>query len=161
MLAHFVLQNPCFPTVPMPQYIMLFSPQIQSLKQMMVEKETALVAHKEQLTKDLEVSRASEQHVKDSMQMLETEVSKLRLSLQSTESRAEALASECQHACSARWEAQSQLTKLSSVLQYMLCNSPDEKLERRGQGDNNISNSLSISGGELKQVDYLLFVGMH
>ncbi|XP_026553497.1 centrosome-associated protein CEP250 isoform X3 [Pseudonaja textilis] len=110
--------------------------QMESLKQMMVQKEATLIAHGEQLTQDLEVSHANEQHAKDTIQKLEAEVSQLRLSLCSTESRAEALASECQRVCSVHWEAQAQLIKLHSVLHYMLCNSPEPKL--RGQGDKNI-----------------------
>ncbi|XP_063153373.1 centrosome-associated protein CEP250 isoform X2 [Candoia aspera] len=127
----------------------LFS-QMESLKQVMVQKEATLVAHKQQLTQDLEVSRANEQHAKDAMQKLEAEVSQLRLSLCSTESRAEALASECQRACSVHWEAQAQLTKLRSVLQCMLCNSPEPKL--RGQGDQNFwsSSSLKREQGNMK-----------
>ncbi|XP_025022925.1 centrosome-associated protein CEP250 [Python bivittatus] len=117
--------------------------QMESLKQMMVQKEATLIAHKQQLTQDLEISCANEQHAKDAMQKLEAEVSQLRLSLCSAESRAEALASECQRACSVRWEAQAQLTKLHSVLQCMLCNSPEPKL--RGQGDQNFWSSSSLN----------------
>ncbi|XP_053101259.1 centrosome-associated protein CEP250 isoform X3 [Hemicordylus capensis] len=121
------------------------STQMQSLKQMMLEKETALITRKEQLIQDLEELRASERHLRDSVQTLEAEASQLRLSLCGAESRAEALAAECQRACSARWETQSQLTKLHSVLQYMLCNSPETKLDHGGRGDRNTWSSLSLN----------------
>lgn len=81
--------------------------------------------------------------------MLEAESSQLRLNLCGAESRAEALASECQRACSARWEAQSQLSKLHSVLHYMLCNSPEIMLEHGGRGDQTTWNSsLFLSRGQ-------------
>lgn len=116
---------------------------------MMVQKEATLIAHEEQLTQDLEVSHANEQYAKDTIQKLEAEVSQLRLSLCSTESRAEALASECQRVCSVHWEAQAQLIKLHSVLHYMLCNSPEPKL--RGQGDQGIWRSSFLNRGKSKE----------
>ncbi|KAF7238995.1 hypothetical protein EYD10_14377 [Varanus komodoensis] len=119
--------------------------QMQSLKQLMAEKEAAFRDHEMQLTQDLEESHANEQSLKDSMQRMEAEVSRLRLSLCNTESRADALASECQRTRSARWEAQSQLTKLCSVLQNMLCNRTEAKLEHRGQGDTNMWSSFPLS----------------
>ncbi|KAG8131908.1 hypothetical protein E2320_009795 [Naja naja] len=118
------------------QEVQEFISQMESLKQTTVQKEATLIAHGEQLTQDLKVSHANEQHAKDTIQKLEAEVSQLRLSLCSTESRAEALASECQRVCSVHWEAQAQLIKLHSVLHHMLCNSPEPKL--RGQGDKNM-----------------------
>ncbi|XP_034270022.1 centrosome-associated protein CEP250 isoform X1 [Pantherophis guttatus] len=127
-----------------------FISQMESFKQMMVQKEATLIAHEEQLTQDLEVSHANEQHAKDTIQKLEAEVSQLRLSLCSTESRAEALASECQRVCSVHWEAQAQLIKLHSVLHYMLCNSPEPKV--RGQGDQNISSFLNREQDNVKEL---------
>ncbi|KAL7985443.1 hypothetical protein Chor_004013, partial [Crotalus horridus] len=120
-----------------------FISQMESLKQMMVQKEATSIAREEQLTQDLEVSHANEQHAKDTTQKLEAEMSQLRLSLCSTESRAEALASECQRVCSVHWEAQAQLIKLHSVLHYMLCNSPEPKL--RGQGEQNVWSSSFLN----------------
>nr|XP_056701511.1 centrosome-associated protein CEP250 [Euleptes europaea] len=127
--------------------------QMQLLRQTMLEKEAVLIghkekeavltAHKEKLTQDLDEARAGEQRLRDSVKMLEAEASQLRLSLSGTESRAEALASECQRTCLARWEAQSQLTKLHSVLQYMLCNDSEEKLEHGGRGDRTTGSSTS------------------
>lgn len=107
-----------------------------------------MAAQKDQLTQKLEELRASKQHLKDSVQMLEAEISQLRLNLCDAESRAAAAASECQRACSSRWEAQSQLTKLHSVLQYMLCSSPEAKLDQGGRGDQTAWSTLSHSRGE-------------
>lgn len=122
---------------------------MESLKQMMVQKEATLIAREEQLTQDLEVSHANEQHAKDTIQKLEAEISQLRLSLCNTESRAEALASECQRVCSVHWEAQAQLIKLHSVLQYMLCNSPEPKL--REHGDQNLWSSSFLNRGKSEE----------
>ncbi|XP_077191292.1 centrosome-associated protein CEP250 isoform X2 [Paroedura picta] len=119
------------------------SSQMQSLRQAMLEKEAVLVAHKEKLAQDLEESHTNEQHLRDSVKMLEAEISRLRLNLSGTESKREALALEYQRACSAHWEAQSQLTKLRSVLQYMLCSDFEEKLEHGGRGDRSTGNSTS------------------
>ncbi|XP_039419512.1 centrosome-associated protein CEP250 [Corvus cornix cornix] len=58
-------------------------------------------------------------------QELETEVSELRVRLQSSENRAEALATKCQQASGAHQETQSQLDKLLLVLHHMIRDSRD------------------------------------
>ncbi|XP_033375068.1 centrosome-associated protein CEP250 [Parus major] len=57
--------------------------------------------------------------------VLEAEVSELRLRLQSSEERAEAMATQCQQASGAHQETQSQLDKLLLVLYHMIRDSRD------------------------------------
>ncbi|XP_070601063.1 centrosome-associated protein CEP250 isoform X2 [Erythrolamprus reginae] len=128
-----------------------FISQVGSLKQTMAQKEASWTAHQEQLTKDLKISHANEQRAKDKILDLESEVSQLRLSLSSTEGRAEALASECQRVRSVHWDTQAQLVKLHSVLHYMLCNSPEPKL--RGHGDSKGWNSSFRNRDNAKELD--------
>uniref|UniRef100_A0A8D0FIH9 Rootletin-like coiled-coil domain-containing protein n=1 Tax=Strix occidentalis caurina TaxID=311401 RepID=A0A8D0FIH9_STROC len=99
--------------------------QVQSLQEAALQKEAALAAREEQLLRDLEESQAGERCSRNSLRMLEAEVSELRLRLCSTESRAQALATECQQANSAHHEARSQLDKLYLVLQRTVCDSRD------------------------------------
>lgn len=151
MFSHLVLYL-CLPYILTYLEAVLLALQIHSLKQAMIEKEADLLTHKEQLIRDLEKLRINEQRLKDSVQILEAESSQLRLNLCSTESRAEALASEYQRASSAHWEARSQLTKLHSVLHYMLCNSPEAMLEHGGRGDQATrKSSLSLSRGQFEK----------
>lgn len=91
----------------------------------MLEKEAGLATREKQLLQDLEESRAGERGLRDSLRMLEAEMSELRLRLCSTENRAKALAAECQQANSARCEARSQLDKLCLVLHHLMCDSRD------------------------------------
>lgn len=91
----------------------------------MLEKEAGLATREKQLLQDLEESQAGEQCLRDSLHMLEAEMSELRLRLCSTENRAKALATECQQANSAHCEARSQLDKLHLVLQRVICDSRD------------------------------------
>uniref|UniRef100_A0A8V5G4E0 Rootletin-like coiled-coil domain-containing protein n=1 Tax=Melopsittacus undulatus TaxID=13146 RepID=A0A8V5G4E0_MELUD len=99
--------------------------QIESLQEVVLEKEAGLAAREKQLLQDLEESRAGERCLRDSVHVLEAEMSELQLRLCSTENRAKALAVECQQAKSAHCEAQSQLDKLHWVLHRMICDSRD------------------------------------
>ncbi|XP_068856008.1 centrosome-associated protein CEP250-like isoform X2 [Aphelocoma coerulescens] len=96
------------------------STQIRSLQEAVLEKDAAQAAREEQLLRELEESRAGKRRLRDSVQVLEAEVSELHLRLRSSENRAEALAAQCQQASSAHWEAQSQLDKLLLVLHRMI-----------------------------------------
>ncbi|XP_074740603.1 centrosome-associated protein CEP250-like [Strix uralensis] len=99
--------------------------QVQSLQEAALEEEAGLAAREEQLLRDLEESQAGERCSRNSLRMLEAEVSELCLRLCSTESRAQALATGCQQANSAPREARSQLDKLHLVLQRTVCDSRD------------------------------------
>lgn len=97
--------------------------QVQSLQEVVLEKEAGLATREKQLLQDLEESRAGERCLRDSLRALEAEMSELRLRLCSTESRAKALATECQQANAAHCEARSQLDKLRLVLHRTTCDS--------------------------------------
>lgn len=99
--------------------------QVRSLQDVVLEKEAALATREKQLLQDLEESRAGEQCLRDSLRMLEAEMSDLHLRLCSTENRAKALATACQQADGAHREARSQLDKLHLVLHRMICDSRD------------------------------------
>ncbi|NXX74697.1 CP250 protein, partial [Urocolius indicus] len=122
--------------------------QIEWLQDMVLEQEAALAAREKQLLQELEQSRAGEQSLRESLGMVEAETSELRSRLCSTETRAEALATECQLANSALGEAQSQLNNLYLVLQPMVCANrelgprPSEWLLSSEQGD---TGDLSVS----------------
>ncbi|CAM9394105.1 unnamed protein product, partial [Bubo scandiacus] len=90
--------------------------QVQSLQEAALEEEAGLAAREEQLLRDLEESQAGERCSRNSLCVLEAEVSELCLRLCSTESRTQALATECQQANRAPREARSQLDKLHLVL---------------------------------------------
>uniref|UniRef100_A0A669QQS9 Centrosomal protein 250 n=1 Tax=Phasianus colchicus TaxID=9054 RepID=A0A669QQS9_PHACC len=100
--------------------------QVQTLQEVVLEKEASLAAREKQLLQDLEESRAGERCLKDSLHVLEAEMAELHLRLCSTENRAKALATECQQANNAHCEAQSQLDKLHLVLHHVLCDSTDK-----------------------------------
>ena len=70
--------------------------QVQSLQEAALQKEAGLAAWEEQLLRDLEESQAGEGCSRNSLRVLEAEVSELRLRVCSTESRAQALATGCQ-----------------------------------------------------------------
>ncbi|XP_061865406.1 centrosome-associated protein CEP250 [Colius striatus] len=112
--------------------------KIEWLQDVVLEQEAALAAREKQLLQELEQSRAGEQSLRESLGMAEAEMSELRSRLCSTESRAEALATECQLASSALCEAQSQLDKLHLVLHPVVCASralgpwPSEQDDARG-----------------------------
>lgn len=99
--------------------------QVRSLQDVVLEKEAGLATREKQLVQDLEESRAGERCLRDSLHVLEAEMSELNLRLCSTENRAKALATECQQADSAHREARSQLDKLRLVLHRMICDSRD------------------------------------
>lgn len=99
--------------------------QIRSLQEAVQEKDAAQATREEQLLQELEGSRAGERRLRDSVQVLEAEVSELRLRLRSSEDRAEALATQCQQASGAHQETQSQLDKLLLVLHHMIRDSRD------------------------------------
>uniref|UniRef100_A0A8C5TD00 Centrosomal protein 250 n=1 Tax=Malurus cyaneus samueli TaxID=2593467 RepID=A0A8C5TD00_9PASS len=99
--------------------------QIQALQEAVMEKEASQATREKQLLQELEESRAGEQRLRDSVHVLEAEVSELRVKLQSCEGRAEALATQCQQASGAHWEAQSQLDKLLLVLHHTIRDSRD------------------------------------
>ena len=95
------------------------------LQVQLLQEEAGLAAGEEQLLRDLEESQAGERCSRNSLRVLEAEVSELCLRLCSTESRAQALATGCQQANSANLEARSQLDKLHLVLQRTVCDSRD------------------------------------
>ncbi|NXT81098.1 CP250 protein, partial [Zapornia atra] len=100
--------------------------QRQSLQEAVQEKEAALATREKQLLQELEESRGDERRLRGSLCALEAQVSELRVRLCGTESRAEALAAECQQASSAHCEAQSQLDKLHLAVYHLICDSRDE-----------------------------------
>ncbi|XP_066186562.1 centrosome-associated protein CEP250 isoform X2 [Sylvia atricapilla] len=99
--------------------------QIHTLQDAVLQMEATQAAREKQLLQELEESRAGEQCLKDSVQVLETEVSELRVRLQSSENRAETLATQCQQVSGAYQETQSQLDKLLLVLHHMIRDSRD------------------------------------
>lgn len=99
--------------------------QIRSLQKAVQEKDAAQATQEEQLLQELQESRARERRLRDSVQVLETEVSELRLRLQSSEDRAEALATQCQQLRGAHCKAQSQLDKLLLLVHRMIRDSSD------------------------------------
>uniref|UniRef100_A0A8C3QZ31 Centrosome-associated protein CEP250 n=1 Tax=Cyanoderma ruficeps TaxID=181631 RepID=A0A8C3QZ31_9PASS len=94
--------------------------QIHTLQDTVLQMEAAQAAQEKQLLQELEESRAGERCLKDSVQVLEMEMSELRVRLQSSENRAETLATQCQQASGAHQETQSQLDKLLLVLHHMI-----------------------------------------
>ncbi|XP_014741683.1 PREDICTED: centrosome-associated protein CEP250 [Sturnus vulgaris] len=94
--------------------------QIQALQDTVLETEAAQATREKQLLQELEESRAGERCLKASVHVLETEVSEMRMRLQRSDGRAEALATQCQQASSAHEETQSQLDKLLLVLHHMI-----------------------------------------
>ncbi|KAI1233264.1 hypothetical protein IHE44_0004431, partial [Lamprotornis superbus] len=94
--------------------------QIQALQDTVLETEAAQATREKQLLQELEESQAGERCLKVSVHELETEVSELRMRLQRSDDRAEALATQCQQASSAHEETQSQLDKLLLVLHHMI-----------------------------------------
>uniref|UniRef100_A0A8D2P4M1 Centrosomal protein 250 n=1 Tax=Zosterops lateralis melanops TaxID=1220523 RepID=A0A8D2P4M1_ZOSLA len=109
--------------------------QIHTLQDAVVQMETTQLAREKQLLQELEESRAGERCLKDSVQVLETEMSELRVRLQSSENRAETLATQCQQASGAHQETQSQLDKLLLILHYMIRDSRDVHEWDRLQAD--------------------------
>ncbi|RMB95561.1 hypothetical protein DUI87_27671 [Hirundo rustica rustica] len=101
------------------------STQIQALQDAVLQMEASQAAREKQLLQELEESRAGERGLKDSVRVLETEVSELHVRLQSSENRAEALATQCQQASGAQQETQSHLDKLLLVLHHMIRGSRD------------------------------------
>ncbi|XP_039567222.1 centrosome-associated protein CEP250 [Passer montanus] len=94
--------------------------QIRALQDAVLQMEASQATREKQLLKELEESRAGERCLRDSVHVLEAEVSELRVKLQSSENRAEALATQCQEASGAHQETQSQLDKLLLVLHHMI-----------------------------------------
>ncbi|NXO52537.1 CP250 protein, partial [Aramus guarauna] len=115
--------------------------QIQSLQDVVLEKEAGLATREKQLLQELEESRADERCLRDSVCALEAEMSELRLRLCSAENRAKALAVECQQANSAHGEARSQLDQLHLVLHRMIYDSTD---------------SVTLSSGKCGRLEWLL-----
>ncbi|KAL9834856.1 centrosome-associated protein CEP250 isoform 2-T2 [Geothlypis trichas] len=99
--------------------------QIQALQDAVLQMEASQTTRQKQLLKELEESQAGERSLRDSVHMLEAEVSELRVKLQSSDDRAEALATQCQQASGAHQETQSQLDKLLLVLHHMIRDSRD------------------------------------
>ncbi|XP_048177963.1 centrosome-associated protein CEP250 isoform X2 [Corvus hawaiiensis] len=99
--------------------------QMRALQEAVLEMEATQATREKQLLQELEESRAGERSLRDSVQVLEAEVSELRVRLQSSENRAEALATKCQQASGAHQETQSQLDKLLLVLHHMIRDSRD------------------------------------
>ncbi|XP_041346436.1 LOW QUALITY PROTEIN: centrosome-associated protein CEP250 [Pyrgilauda ruficollis] len=94
--------------------------QIQALQDAVLQMESSQATREKQLLKELEESRAGERCLRDSVHVVEAQVSELRVKLQSSENRAEALATQCQQASGAHQETQSQLDKLLLVLHNMI-----------------------------------------
>ncbi|XP_068064403.1 centrosome-associated protein CEP250-like [Anomalospiza imberbis] len=69
--------------------------QIQALQDTVLQMEASQTTRKKQLLQTFEESRAGEWALRDSVDVLETEVSELRVRLQSSEERAEAMAIQC------------------------------------------------------------------
>ncbi|XP_016158603.1 PREDICTED: centrosome-associated protein CEP250 [Ficedula albicollis] len=99
--------------------------QIRALQDTVLEMEAAQATREKQLLQELEESQAGERCLKASVDVLETEVSQLRVSLRSSHDRAEALATQCQQASGAHLETRSQLDKLLLLLHHMIRNSRD------------------------------------
>ncbi|XP_058706326.1 centrosome-associated protein CEP250-like [Poecile atricapillus] len=70
--------------------------QIQALQDAVLEMEAAKATREKELLQELEKSRAGEQSLRDAVHVLEAEVSELRLRLQSSEQRAETMATHCE-----------------------------------------------------------------
>ncbi|XP_059336545.1 centrosome-associated protein CEP250 [Ammospiza nelsoni] len=94
--------------------------QIQALQDAVLQMEASQATRQKQLLKELEESQAGERSLRDSVHVLEAEVSELRVKLQSSDDRAEALATQCQQASGAHQETQSQLDKLLLALHHMI-----------------------------------------
>ncbi|XP_054130361.1 centrosome-associated protein CEP250-like [Melozone crissalis] len=99
--------------------------QIQALQDAVVQMEASQATRQKQLLKELEESQAGERSLRDSVHVLEAEVSDLRVKLQSSDDRAEALAKQYQEASGAHQETQSQLDKLLLALHHMIRDSRD------------------------------------
>ncbi|XP_053849124.1 centrosome-associated protein CEP250 [Vidua macroura] len=99
--------------------------QIWALQDTVLQMEASQATREKQLLQELQESRAGECALRDSVDVLEAEVSELRVRLQSSENRAEALATQCQQASGAHQETQSQLDKLLLVLHHMIRDSRD------------------------------------
>ncbi|XP_068064400.1 centrosome-associated protein CEP250-like [Anomalospiza imberbis] len=69
--------------------------QIQALQDTVLQMEASQTTRKKQLLQTFEESRAGEWALRDSADVLEAEVSELRVRLQSSEERAEAMALQC------------------------------------------------------------------
>ncbi|XP_023773847.1 centrosome-associated protein CEP250-like [Cyanistes caeruleus] len=72
------------------------STQIQALQDAVTEKAAQQDTREKELLQELEKSRAGEQSLRDAMNVLQVEMSGLRLRLQSSEERAEAMATHCE-----------------------------------------------------------------
>lgn len=79
---------------------------IGSLQKAVQEKDAAQASQEEQLLQELQESRACQRRLGASVQLLQAEVSELRLRLQSSEDRAEALATQHQQLSGAHCKAQ-------------------------------------------------------
>ncbi|XP_077643164.1 centrosome-associated protein CEP250 isoform X4 [Lonchura striata] len=101
------------------------STQMQALQDTLLQMEASQATREQQLLQELEESRAGECALRDSVDVLEAEVSELRVRLQSSENRAEALAIQCQQASDAHQETQSQLDKLLLAVHQMIRDSRD------------------------------------
>ncbi|XP_057891973.1 centrosome-associated protein CEP250 isoform X1 [Melospiza georgiana] len=99
--------------------------QIQALQDAVLQMEASQATRQKQLLKELEESQAGERSLRDSVHVLEAEVSELRVKIQSSDDRAEALATQCQQASGAHQETQSQLDKLLLALHHMIRDSRD------------------------------------
>ncbi|CAN8190894.1 unnamed protein product [Coccothraustes coccothraustes] len=69
--------------------------QIRALQDTVLQMEASQAAQEKQLLKELEESRAAEGSLRDSVHVLEAEVSELRVKLQSSDDKALALAIQC------------------------------------------------------------------
>ncbi|XP_023803528.1 centrosome-associated protein CEP250-like, partial [Cyanistes caeruleus] len=70
--------------------------QIQALQDAVTEKAAQQDTREKELLQELEKSRAGEQSLRDAVHVLQVEMSELRLRLQSSEERAEAMATHCE-----------------------------------------------------------------
>nr|XP_054500725.1 centrosome-associated protein CEP250-like [Agelaius phoeniceus] len=70
--------------------------QIRALQDAVLQMEASQATQQKQLLKELEESRAGERSVRDSVHVLQAEVSELRLKLQSSDDKALALAIQCE-----------------------------------------------------------------
>ncbi|XP_063275717.1 LOW QUALITY PROTEIN: cytochrome P450 4F4-like [Prinia subflava] len=99
---------------------------IRSLQEAVQQKDAAQATREEQLLQELQESRAGERRCRDAVQLLQAEVSQLRLRLRSSEDRAEALATQHQQASGAHRTAQCQLDRLLLAVHRMARDDPAE-----------------------------------
>ncbi|CAM9139694.1 unnamed protein product, partial [Bubo scandiacus] len=114
--------------------------QVQSLQEAALEEEAGLAAREEQLLWDLEESQAGERCSRNSLRVLEAEVSELHLRLCSTESRAQALVTGCQQ------DSELELSKRQAEKEYFsACNQELQKQLAQSQEETQMAERKKCS----------------